>query len=188
MMSDKACVFIDGGYLFKVQRDLGLRSLDLLRLSSDIVGNYQRMRTYFYDADPYQSNPPTTDEKERLRKKQGFFDRLNRLDNFEVRKGYLRLKGTDASSGNKIFEQKGVDVKLAVDLLRLSLRGGIQLACLIAGDGDFVPIVEIAKDAGVEVRLYYGNGANSKYSQQLWDCCDQRTLMDRAFLSKFQLP
>lgn len=185
-MADKAYVFIDGGYLFKVQNDLGIRRLDLSRLSSNIVGGCQRVRTYFYDADPYQSNPPTEEERERLRKKQGFFDHLNRLSNFEVRKGYVRFKGTDRSTGNPIFEQKGVDIKLAVDMLRLSLRNDIHLACLIAGDGDFVPVVEVAKDAGVEVHLYYSDGQNSRYSRQLWDCCDQRFLIDRAFLSQFQ--
>ncbi len=81
-----------------------------------------------------------------------------------------------------------MDIKLAVDLLRLSLGGVIQLACLIAGDGDFVPAVQVAKDAGVEVHLYYGNGPNSRFSRQLWDCCDQRFLLDQAFLSPLVLP
>jgi len=59
-------------------------------------------------------------------------------------------------AGSKvIFKQKMVDVLLSVDLVRLSWSKQIQAAILVAGDSDYVPAVEAARDAGVLVILYY---------------------------------
>lgn len=45
--------------------------------------------------------------------------------------------------------EKGVDVKLAVDLL--TLRSAYDLAVIVSGDQDYVPAVKVAKDSGKEV-------------------------------------
>jgi uncharacterized LabA/DUF88 family protein len=47
---------------------------------------------------------------------------------------------------------------------KLRLSGG--------GDGDFCPVVQAVKEAGVSVRLFHGPGPRSRYSAQLWDICD----------------
>jgi len=49
--------------------------------------------------------------------------------------------------------QKGVDILLALDLVRLAERGALSHALLLAGDSDFVPAVELARDAGVLITL-----------------------------------
>jgi uncharacterized LabA/DUF88 family protein len=51
------------------------------------------------------------------------------------------------------LRQKGVDIKLALDFVRLAERGAISHALLLAGDSDFVPAIEIARDAGVLITL-----------------------------------
>jgi uncharacterized LabA/DUF88 family protein len=186
-MSEKAAVFIDGGYLDKVLQDLGIARVNLQRLSDKIVGRNLRLRSYYYHCSVYQSNPPTLEEKDRFQKKERFFNALRRLTAFEVRLGYLVFKGKD-HLGNPIFQQKGVDIHMAVDLMRLSLQNKIDIAYLIAGDGDLLPLVVSAKDAGVFVNLYYGNGPTSNYSQQLWDACDARKLMDHELLKDCLLP
>jgi uncharacterized LabA/DUF88 family protein len=47
--------------------------------------------------------------------------------------------------------EKKVDVALATDLVRSSLRGKIDVACLVSADADFVPAVQAARDTGVAV-------------------------------------
>ena len=187
-MTDTAAVFIDGGYLTKILQDFGARNVNFGALAVKIATGYRLLRTYYYDCPPYQSNPPTPDESSRLQKRQRFFGALRRLKNFDVREGYLLLKGIDKDTGNPIFQQKGVDIWLAVDLLRLSFEGRIEKACLITGDGDFVPAVQVAKDRGVMVHLYYGDTPNSKYAPRLWDECDDRTLITRRLISDCFLP
>ncbi len=176
-------VFVDGGYLDKVLQDMGFPKVNLERLSEKMASGFgPRLRSYYYHCPPFQSPSPNREESERYRRKTSFFDALSRLDRFEVRLGHLAMRGKDRN-GNPILVQKGVDVKLATDLVRLSLREKIEKACLIAGDGDFVPALEVVKDAGVLVHMFYGEGPNCSYSQQLWDTCDSRTLIDSGFVA-----
>jgi len=47
--------------------------------------------------------------------------------------------------------EKGVDVALAVDALQVGLGGMIDVAVLVTGDGDFVPLVRALNKQGVRV-------------------------------------
>ncbi len=173
-LSDRVAVFMDGAYLDWVLRGFGNPRVDRAKLSREITSNDNLLRTYYYDCPPYQSNPPTADESQRFARKQRFFDALKQKSNFEVREGHLLSKGT-SQDGNPIFQQKGADILLAVDMLSLGSDSQIQKAYLIAGDGDFVPVVRAVKNKGVVVHLFHGRPPYGNYSQQLWDACDDRT-------------
>ncbi len=186
-MSDRVAVFIDGGYLDHVLRGQENPRVDRQAFSSEIAGNNNLLRTYYYDCPPYRSDPPTLDESQRYAKKQRFFDALRGKTKFEVREGYLIFKGLD-QFGTPIFLQKGPDIHLAVDLLTLSFNRQIQKAFLIAGDGDFVPVVQAVKNFGVVVHLLHGRQPHGRYSQKLWDVCDDRTEITRDLINKCLLP
>jgi uncharacterized LabA/DUF88 family protein len=47
--------------------------------------------------------------------------------------------------------EKGTDVALAVDALQVGLNGKIDIAVLVTGDGDFVPLVRALNKQGVRV-------------------------------------
>jgi len=51
--------------------------------------------------------------------------------------------------------EKGVDVALAVDALQTGLDGKIDIAVLVTGDGDFVPLVRALNKQGVRVLAAY---------------------------------
>ncbi len=74
---------------------------------------------------------------------------------------------------------------LTVDLVRLSCERQIQRAVLIAGDSDFVPAIEVAKDAGTIVQLYHAD--SPRPHSELLRACDDRTLIDSAFIGKVLL-
>lgn len=179
-MRNRAAIFIDGAYLDNVLYDLGSIKINFGDLVGLIHGDVPLLRAYYYHCLPYQSPQPTPEESQYYRNKSKFFNALERFDFFEVRLGELVVRGVD-ERGNRILEQKGVDVQLAVDLLALSFNRIIDTAFLVLGDGDFVPAVQKAKDAGVSVRLLYANGPNSRVSERIWYACDQRTVMDRDF-------
>ena len=64
-MADRAAVFIDGAYLTKIlDVDFGKPKIDLAGFSDILCGNYERLRTYYYNCMPYQSCPPTEDERQ----------------------------------------------------------------------------------------------------------------------------
>ncbi len=51
--------------------------------------------------------------------------------------------------------EKGTDVALAVDALQVGLKGQIDIAVLVTGDGDFVPLVRELMKNGVRVLIAY---------------------------------
>jgi uncharacterized LabA/DUF88 family protein len=51
--------------------------------------------------------------------------------------------------------EKGVDVALAVDALQVGLEGKIDIAVLVTGDGDLVPLVRALMKHGVRVVVVY---------------------------------
>lgn len=180
--AQRAVLLIDNGYLSAILRDeYGEPRVDYLKLSDRICSGYSRLRTYVYDALPYQGSPPTPEQRVLLAGRQKFFAALEKLPSFEVRLGRQRprLGG---------FIQKGVDVLLAIDLVRLSSKAQIQKAFLIAGDADYAPVVRAAKDEGVSVHLYYSKALQTttdarklpKYSDELWTVCDERTRSRRS--------
>ncbi len=182
----RGLVLIDNGYLSAILRDeFNSTRVDYLKLSALVCKGYYRLRTYIYDCLPYQSNPPTDEQKNLYAGKVKFFNALSKLPSFEPRFGKQRPRGA-------IYVQKGVDVLLAVDLVRLSSKGQIQKAFLIAGDGDYVPAVKAAKDDGVSIKLYHSGAFQStpdghtmpKYSNELWQICDEREIISDALIKQ----
>lgn len=172
----RAVVLIDNGYLSAILRDeFNTARISYLKLSEIICQGYYRLRTYVYDCLPYQADPPTPEQKTLYAGKVKFFKALENLPSFEPRFGKQRPRAGG-------FIQKGVDILLAIDLVRLSSKSQIQKAFLIAGDGDFVPVVKTAKDEGVSVKLYHSGAFQTypdgrtqpKYSNELWSICDER--------------
>ena len=53
------------------------------------------------------------------------------------------------------LREKGVDVALAVDALQVGLGNMIDVAVLVTGDGDFVPLVRALNKQGVRVLAAY---------------------------------
>lgn len=58
---------------------------------------------------------------------------------------------------------KGVDIALTKDMLMNAFRGYFEIAILIAGDGDYVPLVEEVKRLGRIVYVcFFSEGLNQK--------------------------
>ena len=179
---DRVGVFIDGGYLDYVFKELGYPKVDYAAFAQKMASPDDLFRTYYYHCLPYQSPTPTKEESERFGRMQSFFHALSRLDRFQVREGRLACRGTDKVTGKLILQQKGVDIALAVDLVLFSTKHQINKAIIVTGDSDFLPAVLAAKNEGVLVHLFHGTGTNAPHST-LWDAADDRTVIDAALLS-----
>ncbi|MBZ5516552.1 MAG: NYN domain-containing protein [Acidobacteriia bacterium] len=173
----RCAVFIDGGYLNKVlENEFARAAIDYGKLSEEVAQGTERLRTYYYHCMPYQSNPPTEEEKRRYVAMAKFVDALKRLPRFEFRQGKLAKR----DSG---FEQKRVDIWIAVDLVRLSFSHQIAKAVLVTGDSDLVPAIESAKDAGVVVQLYF---SRRSVHQELLQACDERYEIGQALIDRIR--
>lgn len=172
---DKAAVFIDAGYLDKVlEHDFSRARIDYKNLAREITENYELFRVYYYHCMPYRQSRPTHDEEKRYAFKQRFIEALKKIPRWEIRQGELKRRGEG-------FEQKGIDVMLSVDLVRLSATGQINCAIIVAGDSDFSYAVQTAKDAGVIVKMFY---SQRSYSRDLWYKCDERHRITSEIIEK----
>jgi uncharacterized LabA/DUF88 family protein len=73
--------------------------------------------------------------------------------------------------------EKGTDVALAVDALQVGLDGKIDIAVLVTGDGDYVPLVRALNKHNVRVMAAYFTftdniGKKSYINKRLLNCCN----------------
>lgn len=185
---DRTALFLDAGYFDKLCQDafadlsLGKKvplALDFKRLPELLAGK-RPWRTFYYYCMPWRSEPPLPAEHAVYQAKQRFIDFLARQARWVLREGVLERRGGKEAA----FEQKRVDVMLAVDLTRLAVKGEIQEAVLVAGDSDFVPLVAAAREAGVKVTLRYGPGTAHA---DLVAVCDAAVALSRAELEAARL-
>ncbi len=74
----------------------------------------------------------------------------------------IQSKGFDVKvfKRNIFNKEKGVDMKMGMDITKLILRvGPPSIVAIVAGDADFVPVVEEAQQAGWEVEIWYWSNA-----------------------------
>lgn len=173
-------VFIDGGYVRKVLQAFGEPRISYQKLSDYFAQGDERLRTYYYDCPPFQSREPSSAELERAQRFDGFISALGEnVSRCQVRLG--RLARRILPDGTERFEQKMVDVLLTVDLVRLSCERQIQRAVIIAGDSDFVPAIQVARDAGTIVQLYHGT--TPLPHDELLHACDDRVLITKELIT-----
>ena len=128
--------FIDGSNLYSHLRDVfGSGRIRLPVLCHKLSGAERKLVEWRYYGAPL---PQGTDQKARHRYagQQKLFHFIN-----THRKGVLRLGRFQRDSSGHLHE-KGVDVLLAVDLVRLGAEDRYDIAIVLSGDGDMVPAIE----------------------------------------------
>jgi len=180
----RTCVFIDGGYFQKVlEKDFDSLRIDFARIGPRLAQDFEPLlRTYYYNCRPYQSPKPTERERQLVRNADRFYHALGKVSSLEVRLGRLAFRGISSESGEPIFEQKRVDVQLAVGLLTLAFSGQIATAVVVAGDSDFIPAFEAAKNQGVRIALFHGR--RNPAHRELVNAADQAVEFDQLFIGE----
>ncbi len=182
----RTCVFVDGGYFQKVlEKDFDKSRVDFARVGPVLAKDFEPfLRTYYYNCPPYQSANATERERALVANADRFYYRLRGIPNLELRLGRLEFRGR-SETGEPIFQQKRVDIQLAVDLLTLAFSRQIATAVVIAGDSDFIPAFEAAKNQGV--RIVLGYGIKNPAHRDLVAKADQRILLDQRFIADVRL-
>jgi uncharacterized LabA/DUF88 family protein len=171
-MADRAMVFIDGSNLYHtLKHEYGRTDLDFVKFCAKLSGTRQLIRAYYYNA-----TVDATKEPVRHKDQQKFFQRIRRLPYFEVRLASLVYRNWPTVPPY----EKGLDIKLATDLLVHAFRQNYETAVLVSGDNDFADALQAAKDLGrnAEVALFHPAG-----SQKLRDVADRVIEVDSVFLS-----
>ncbi len=144
------------------------------------VSEYELLRIYYYDAFPSSDavSKPVSGElmnlgdTDRFRHSQSLMDNLVMKPNMALRMGQLslsfdkwKLKPKVASELIKAprpltdddfaldLTQKGVDMRIGMDMARLALRQMVRAVIVVTGDADFVPAFKYVRREGVKVIL-----------------------------------
>ena len=145
----KAHAFADGGYLRRLAHDAKVPLVDPMNLARVIVGcnavqtwagqeqSTVLTRTTYYDARP--------DEEAQSTELAEYWAAVELLPDTDLGFGSLRGGGN-----RRAPRQKGVDTLIAVDMLVGAFTKIFDLAVVIAGDADFVPVLEEVRRCGVK--------------------------------------
>lgn len=136
-------------------------------------------RIYYYDAPPMADVIENPLSKKRVnlgetditKNNKAMLDHLSRAPFFALRLGDVTMRGwkvaqrvlktgnTDGFanvSANDIqpnIMQKGVDMRIGLDIASLTLKKHIDVIVLVTGDSDFVPVMKFARKEGAQLFL-----------------------------------
>lgn len=150
-----------------------------------LTGGLGLLRVYYYDAPPATGElvNPIDGSKLDLAAQTAFAQnmslqqKLELQQDFALRYGEMSVQGwalgsaalkNISESGPRALtahdlvpniEQKGVDLRIGLDIARLSLRGLVSTIVVVTGDSDMIPAFKFARREGVRVYLaHMGHG------------------------------
>lgn len=163
----KCVLFIDGeNFLHKIEdvlktegfdkKKFNLAIIDLNRLFKEPFKGFEISRKIFY-ASKLHFHPETKKKSEELIKLQ------RKLRNHLIKQGYEFIIAGNVRAqkvgGKVVFREKGVDVKIAVDLVTLACDGKLATAILCSSDSDLQPAIKEIRQRKTEV-IYLGFETN----------------------------
>ena len=142
MKEEKVMIYIDGSNFYHgLKRHNIATTLDYYKFSILLCGDRKLVRTYYY-------NVPVKQHMGNYKSQQKFFSQLDGTPYLKKVLGRLEKRGST-------YVEKGVDIKLATDMLRMAYRNLYDVAILVSGDGDFEPVVESVEELGKHVENAY---------------------------------
>ena len=163
--------FIDGGYLQEECANRFDEEINYQKLKERILSyfnancngkyNGDLVRIYYYDAIVERLNHKYDEQND-------YFNRIKSINGYQVRLGKVAPTGKD---GTGPVKQKGVDVLLAVDMITKAHSEQYDFAILLAGDSDFLEVVNAVKDSGKRV---FGMYFRRHIADDLHDAFDAR--------------
>ncbi len=169
-------VGIDGGNLYRKLKELDLPKLsefDYFGLATKLNGGNKNIQCIYYVGQIREepNNPKSNELKSR---QDRLFANLKK-QGITVKTGYI-LK-----SGDK-YQEKGVDVQLAVDICMKAVRNEYNKLILVSSDTDLIPAVKEVRSLGKKVEYV---GFDSRPSFALIRFSDSLTLLKKEDLLPF---
>ena len=158
----RVAIFIDGSNLYhSLTENCQRHDVDFGAFASKLTGDRQLFRTYYYNVLRDQDRNPQAYQDQ-----QRFLNALSNTPYLEVRLGSSKMRGD-------VSVEKGVDIMIATDMLRMAWRDTYDVAVLVTGDGDFAYAAQAVKDMGkhVQVAAFQANLA-----LELGNIADEREL------------
>lgn len=124
-------------------------------------------RILYYDCAPYQGNPrlPVSGNRANFQGSDEWLKVLSAKPLFAIRLGTLKFRGFEPKripipsrtlsdeDFKPQFEQKGVDMRIGLDIATYAVNRSLDRIILITGDTDCLPAMKLARSAGLQVIL-----------------------------------
>lgn len=170
MSKPKVAVLIDGGHLRvlakKAKQKYNPDYIEKVALACvDTAEDLQRI--LYYDCAPYNGTVklPVSNADFTFTGSDHWLRQLAAKDLFAVRKGVLKFRGfkprkipiaaqalTDADF-KPDFEQKGVDMRIGLDIANYAAKRHVDRIILVSGDTDCLPALKHARMNGLQIVL-----------------------------------
>lgn len=156
-MKTKTYLLIDGGYLRRLLCDANYEQYcadNIERAARNCVDRMkdELLKILYYDARPYKGEVKIANGRRvNLSPDDAWIDLLKLKELFAIRLGRCKTSGTAPSRKQIKFIQKGVDMRVGLDIA--SLPGNVEKIILVTGDTDLVPAIKHARKCGVQVVL-----------------------------------
>lgn len=178
---NKVAILIDGGFFIQRFKALNKKKnpgkADVEKLIEDIMQKLNAksgtsfedilFRSYYYDCYPFDkkikdpagtyidfsASPINTAQT-------AFINSLKTIDQFALRLGDLSFAGwkfkTHGATYKHVpdFRQKGVDMKIGLDMAWIAGRKTVTKMVLVAGDSDFISPIKFVRREGILVYVY----------------------------------
>lgn len=182
-------IMLDGGFLKKEYADVYRHdpsSLDIEefshKLKTYVPPTDELIRIYYYDSEPLKLEviKPISRAKMNLENHPSYLPNVNRIaklkqtNYFAVREGRVVFRGWKIRKGSigkaasslvdsdfsPDIQQKGVDMKIGLDIAWISYNKIADRILVVTGDSDFIPAFKLARRNGIQVFLFtLGHGA-----------------------------
>lgn len=177
-MAKMVAVLIDGGFL-RVQAKRAGKTYDPAFIAATawncLADGEEPLRFFYYDCRPYAGSVklPVSGLEHEFNGSDAWIRQLAAMDLFAVRLGVLKFRGwvpahtpiaatpiSDADFKPK-FEQKGVDMRIGLDVAKFADTKSIDRLILMTADTDCVPALKYARIAGLQTVLVHLPGLKS---------------------------
>lgn len=166
----RIAILIDGGHLRVLARQAKLDySVDIVEqvALSAVQKDERLLRVLYYDCAPYSGKTklPVSGDPHEFTGTDSWLRQLAARDLFAVRRGVLKFRGwkpknvpvqpkglTDADF-KPDFEQKGVDMRIGLDIATFCRSRAVDRVLLMTNDTDCIPAMKYARISGLQVAL-----------------------------------
>lgn len=162
---ERVAIFIDGRNFYHSTKRLERNGfeINLIKLVSDLVGSRELVRVYYYNA--------LLDKEydlKRYEEHNKYLDDLRKIPKFKVI--LCDWRKIVEKNGKVRYDIKGDDVYLAHDLLIGAFDNIYDIAIIVSGDADFIPVINTLRK---RFKKKVGNGFFRRTSSyKLRKACD----------------
>jgi len=145
----KAAIYIDGNNTYHTFKRLGLDSyqFNFRQYIEDRLCSYKEVVVIKF----YAARYPFSIDSEKHNRDDAYFKSLKKFQNIEVCEGHFLLKKVKKE---KVPYEKGVDVRLATDLIFDAVYNLYDEAFVFSVDTDLLPAIRMVKKRFTDKKIY----------------------------------